>query len=597
MNGSTRCFVALLCAIAVAGPAAVGWSQEPAGALTDRQKIVHALNRLGYGPRPGDVERVEKMGLDRYIRQQLEPQSIDDSAVDAALAPLDTLKMSSAHLMDEYMGDIRRYIEQQEKYGDPAEMKLRYGVDLPRSKEAGRTPPPPQKIDLDELVKRDALRCVGELQKAKLIRAVMSERQLNEVLVDFWENHFNIDIKKNQCRALQIADDRDAIRPHVLGKFRDLLGASAHSPAMLAYLDNNENSVVRERGKFEQAMIGFYVRSKFGIDPKNAINMREGPNENYGREILELHTLGVDGGYTQKDVQEVARCFTGWMINPFTSKFQFNADRHDNGQKLVLGHVIPADGGVKDGEAVLDLLAAHPSTAHFISRKLCQRFVADDPPAELVDRVAQVFLHTDGDLRQVVEAILTSPEFLSPAAYRAKIKSPLEYVVSAVRATSGRFVSSPYEKLNKVRAVAEGAGTLGFGNEKLSAEKRKTLNWQLHDMGMPLFDCAPPTGYPEVSSKWVSPGALIDRLNFALALTSQDISDVRIDPAGLLDGADADQPERVFGKLSEALLHGEVNEKTRQTIMSAAGSGDDTKTVDVAKMTALLLGSPDFQRR
>ncbi len=431
-----------------------------------------------------------------------------------------------------------------------------------------------------------------------MIRAAMSQRQLNEVLVDFWENHFNVDVKKNQVRALKVADDRDAIRPRVLGHFRALLGASAHSPAMLVYLDNNENSVARERGAIEKKVIEMYIANKFGVDPKGMMYGKEGPNENYGREILELHTLGVDGGYTQKDVQEVARCFSGWTLAPLNGKFQFDANRHDNAEKVVLGQTIPAGGGVMDGEKVLDLLARHPSTARFISRKLCQRFVCDDPPTELVDRIAGVFRETDGDLRKVVAAIIDSPEFFSPTYYRAKVKSPLEYAVSAVRAGGGTFIELGNEKWEKLRHVGEGAAVLGFGAEKLSDAKRKTLNWSIHDMGQPLFNYAAPTGYSEVSAKWVSPGALIDRLNFALSLAQGDVSDVRMDPKALLAGVDADQPTAVLERLSQGLLQGEMSSKTRDTILkNAVPSGDESKTVDVSKMMALVLGSPEFQRR
>jgi uncharacterized protein (DUF1800 family) len=570
--------------------------------LTEHQRIVHVLNRLGFGPRPGDIERVEKMGLDAYIQQQLHPETIDDAATEKALVRLDTLQMSSSHLMDEFFGDIRRFIDQQKVSGDPAEMKLRYGIDIkqkgagPATKPAGEVKKP-ETPNFEELSKRDALRCVGELQDAKLIRAAVSDRQLNEVLVDFWGNHFNIDVKKNSCRALKTADDREKIRPHVLGKFHDLLMASATSPAMLVYLDNNENSVVRERSNFEKKAIEMYVSAKFGMDAKGLMANKEGPNENYGREILELHTLGVDGGYTQKDVQEVARCFSGWTLSPFNAKFQFDSNRHDNRQKLVLGHTVPADGGIKDGMMVIDILATHPSTAKFISRKLCQRFVADDPPAELVERVAQTFRDTDGDLRKVTEAIITSPEFFSAGAYRAKIKSPFEYAVSAVRATGGRFVDPLFPVWGKVQHVAEGAGTIGYGAERLSSEKRKSLNWHVFEMGQPLFAYAAPTGYSEVSSKWVNPGALIDRLNFALALTQQEVSNVKIAPEELIKGADADQPKVVFDRLTDALLHGEMSASTRLTLTkNALPQEGEAKTVNVAKLTALLLGSPEFQR-
>ena len=539
------------------------------------------------------------MGLPAYIEQQLHPETIEDSAPTAALARLDTLKMPSAHLMEEYYGDIRRFIEDQKKTGNPEDIKMRYGVEAAKTStnaphEINETPQ--QKYEA--IARRDALRCIGELQDAKLIQATLSERQLNEVLVDFWGNHFNIDMRKNQCRALKTADDRDVIRPHVLGKFRDLLGASAHSAAMLVYLDNNENSVARERSEFEKKMIEQYITAKIGIDAKSVMSAKEGPNENYGREILELHTLGVDGGYTQKDVQEVARCFSGWNLNHLTGGFSFSRERHDNGEKLVLGHVIPANGNEKDGELVLDILASHPSTAKFISRKLCQRFVSDEPPTQLVERIATVFSATDGDLRKVVAAIVASPEFFASDAYRAKIKSPFEYVVSAVRATGGTFTEPTSVIAGKVLHVAEGASTLGYGGEKLSSAKRKSLNWQVYDMGEPLFAFAAPTGYSEVSSKWVSPGAVIDRLNFALALTEQEVSDVRIAPQDLVKGADADQPTVVFEKLSESVLHGAMSDSTKKTIEKNALPQDgEAKTVSIPKLTALLLGSPEFQRR
>jgi uncharacterized protein (DUF1800 family) len=540
------------------------------------------------------VERVEKMGIDAYIQAQLSPEKIDDAAAEKAIAPLDTIKMQAPHLIDEYFADIRRFLAQQRSDGDAADLKRRFGVDLPKSRTAKKPAKQPQ-LSLAELGKRDAIRCLGELQQAKILRAALSERQLNEVMVDFWSNHFNVDIRKDDCRALKVADDRDAIRPHVLGKFRDILGASAKSPAMLKYLDNAENAVPRERSAFEKTVIEVYVGYKLGIPVAGLIPDKEGPNENYGREILELHTLGVDGGYTQKDVQEVARCFTGWGVDGGYGAFEFKRERHDKAEKTVLGVKIPAGGGIKDGEKVLDILARHPSTARFISRKLCQRFVADDPPVALVDRAAKVFTESDGDIRRVVETIVTSPEFFSPKAFRAKIKSPFEYAVSAVRATGAHFISAP-PPMDKARGTIEGAATLGYGNENLAKLKKKTLNWSVYEMGEPLFACAAPTGYPETSSKWVSPGALIDRLNFAIALTEQNVSDVRFDPAALAKGVDIDQPRAVLERLGDVLLQGSMSEATRRTLL-AKGLPKEGGTVDVAKMTALVLGSPEFQRR
>jgi uncharacterized protein (DUF1800 family) len=581
--------------------------------LTEDQKIVHVLNRLGYGARPGDVERVRAMGIDAYVRQQLHPETIDDKAADEAVDRLDAVKLSSSQLMDSFWKDVRNFLQMQMAAGNADEMKVRYGVDMSKARGAAgpatrpttapvdlsnpaKATKPPEE-NLDQVASHDAIRAVGELQQAKIMRAVLSERQLNEVLVDFWSNHFNIDVKKAPAHALKIADEREVIRPHVLGRFRDLLGASAHSPAMLFYLDNNENSVARERSMLEQKAIELYVGYKFGMSAQGLIPAKEGPNENYGREILELHTLGVDGGYTQKDVQEVARCFSGWTYSPFNGKFNFEANRHDKGQKVVLGQTIPAGGGIKDGEMVLDLLARHPSTAKFISRKLCQRFVSDEPPAELVERVAQVFRDTDGDLRKVVEAIVTSPEFFSPQAYRSKVKSPFEYAVSAVRATGGQFVEPASPLFTKVGAVAEGAGTMGYGSERLSSAKHKSLNWHIHEMGQPLFAHAAPNGYPEVSRQWVSPGALIDRLNFALALTDGGVTGIRADPAALVKGGDADQPAAVLEALTQSLLHGDVTPSTQKTLEKNGLPQDGQGTVNVAKLTALILGSPEFQRR
>lgn len=564
--------------------------------LTEQQRIVHVLNRLGFGARPGDIARVQKMGLDAYIDQQLYPERIDDRACDKALAHLDTLNMSSAHLLDDYYGDIKRFLMMQSMSGNAAEMKMRYGVDIARNAAPATQPVNP--FLPQELAKRDGMRAIGQMQEAKLIRAIMSQRQLNEVMVDFWTNHFNVDMRKDSCRALKPADDRDVIRPHIWGRFRDLLGASAHSAAMLVYLNNNDNSVMRDRSNAEKTVISMYLSYKLGMRAQGVISDKEGPNENYGREVMELHTLGVDGGYTQRDVEEVARCFTGWSFNAGTGAFEFQANRHDNGQKVVLGHVIPAGGGIIDGEAVLDILAAHPATAHHVSYELCQRLVCDDPPADLVNRVADVFLDTDGDLREVVKAIVTSPEFFSPKYYRAKIKSPLEYAISAVRATGATLADLPGGTAQRLRETVEASAAMGYGDAAAHTEKRQSLARHVYDMGEPLFAYSAPTGYAENSAEWVNSGALIDRLNFALALTQQNVTDVHVDLSHLLGKTDVDQANEVFNQLSQAILHGDLSERTRKTLeKNALPHMSSGQTVDVARLTALLLGSPEFQRR
>jgi uncharacterized protein (DUF1800 family) len=569
------------------------------GQLTEDQRIVHVLNRLGYGARPGDVERVRQMGLSAYIDQQLRPDAIPDPTAEQALAKLTTLTMPTDKLVASAFEDIKLFLEYQMANGGYTdEMKMRFGVDLKQNDAAGEKAKPAAKSpNYWAITTRDSIRAVGELQHAKLIRAVHSERQLQEVMVDFWQNHFNVDIRKNLARGVMVEYDRDVIRPRALGRFRDLLGAVAESPAMLGYLDNNENSVARKRSNFERKAIEWYISYKLGMNADGIIPAGEGPNENFGRELLELHTLGVDGGYTQKDVQEVARCFSGWNFTPLSGKFNFEKHRHDDGEKLVLGTRIAAGGGVNDGRQVLDLLCRHPSTAKFISRKLCQRFVADDPPADLVEKVAGVFRETDGDIRQVVRAIVTSDAFYAPAAHRAKIKSPFEYAASTLRATGGTFNDVPWGVFGKLKFIGEGGALIG-NDPKPSKAKEKSLARWVHDMGQPLLACAAPTGYPEQSTKWVSPGALIDRLNFAIALGEKGVNDVKVDVRSLAKGVNPNDAEAVVDHLAARILQQPLSPAARKTVLAtlqqAGGSG---KAVDVRKAAALIIGSPDFQRR
>jgi hypothetical protein len=323
----------------------------------------------------------------------------------------------------------------------------------------------------------------SDLIANKLYRAVYSPRQLEEVLTDFWLNHFNVYIGKGQVRLLLTSYERDAIRPHVFGRFRDMLLATARHPAMLFYLDNWLSQDPRDGAP--QPAAAQPVR-------------RLGLNENYGRELLELHTLGVDGGYTQADVIAVTRCFTGWTIfEPAGfAEFQFNPAMHDRAEKIVLGRTIPRGGGESDGLTVIDLLARHPSTARFISRKLAQRFVADDPPRSLVDRMAETFRRTDGDLRAVMETLLFSTEFLSEGAWQSKLKSPLEMVASSLRALN-------------VDVVDTG-----------------TIAQRIAELGQPLYGKAEPTGYPDTGEIWASSAGLLGRTQFTAALAAGQISGV-----------------------------------------------------------------------
>jgi uncharacterized protein (DUF1800 family) len=567
--------------------------------LTERQQIIHALNRLGYGPRPGDLERVEKMGLQRYLQEQLHPETIDDSELQADLAKFDTLTMGETQLFktlrDEEEAQKQRRREQAE-----AEKKSESGTNVTASGSSTnemQRPPAANRRARGDPPRRSYL-AVAELQNAKIISAVESRRQLYEVLVDFWGNHFNIDVRKGPCRVLKVVDDREVIRPHVFGKFRDLLEASAKSPAMLHYLDNFQNSAARDMSPNEQRQRAMQQAPNAQVQPvDNKTRKVGGINENYAREIMELHTLGVDGGYTQQDVQEVARCFTGWTVDQTTGEFMFAPRRHDNGAKTVLGHYIAPNGGINDGEQVLDILASHPSTAKFIATELCRRLVADDPPPALVDRVANVFLQTGGDLRLVVQTIIYSPEFFSVGAYRAKIKSPFEFAVSAVRATGGKLVSDDLMPMDRRLAIESGA-TFGRGMDRITSAKRKSLNIEIIEMGEPLFAYQAPTGYPEDSRKWVNTGALIARMNFALALAEHKLIGVSASPTDLIYGADIDKPDLVLDRLNQVFLQGELTAPTRATLEKHVASGDDSEasTVNVPELSALMLGSPEFQR-
>lgn len=482
------------------------------------EKARHALSRFAFGPRPGDVERVAAMGTDAWLRAQLAPGK--DAAVEAKVGKLPVTKLATAEVLDGYDGKGK---------GDGTPM------------EVGR-----------------------EIAAAKLIRAVESERQLEEVLVDFWFNHFNVDAKKGAVKWLVAPYERDAIRAHVFGNFRAMLGATAKHPAMLFYLDNwlstSEGKGAAQKGKGKK---------------------HRGLNENYARELLELHTLGVDGGYGQDDVKEVARAFTGWSIEKpkAVGAFVFRPAMHEGGPKKVLGKTIDA-GGVGDGEAVLDLLATHPTTAKFLATALARRFVSDEPPKELVDKVAAAFLASKGDLRKTYEALFAAPETWAEAARGAKTKDPFETVVSAVRAVGGTIELA-------------GAGKHG------PAQAIEPLVKTLDGLGEPLYRCAPPTGFPEKASAWIGTGALVGRIRFAVALTEDRfrLGDAGVvwEPAKVVPKGSAPLVERV----ARALLHRDLAPATRAAIdKELAGLPPDTDDdARLRRAVALVLGSPDFQHQ
>ena len=683
--------------------------EKPAPAANEQRRAVHALNRLAFGPRPGDVQQVMTIGVDHWIDQQLHPEKIQDSDMQARLAPLRTLNMSAREMVEEFPDaqmirqvmdgkksmpsdparraifqvQIARLEDKRERKSQPASPQVAAATqeqNLPPASEIAKTAeeiaatagadsavsqpsepsamnamspasatpteanagaaaesnppaddpearrmeerlyadlevqklvdlPPDQRYKkvlsmpaaeqqafanslrggkgqefltgLDPRQKETLLAMnnprgviIDELMQAKLLRAIYSQRQLEQVMTDFWFNHFNVFIGKGADHVLLTSYEQDVIRPHALGKFEDLLVATAKSPAMLFYLDNwlsvGPNSMQALGIPAHPGRYGPYSyppRLARNSNPKRKIS---GLNENYGRELLELHTLSVNGGYSQRDVTEVAKVFTGWTIEkPFAGgTFQFDPRRHEPGPKFVLGHHIKPKGEA-EGREVLHMLATSPQTAHFISLKLAQRFVSDDPPPQLVDRMAKTFLKKKGDIREVLTTMFHSPEFWDDSAYRAKMKTPLEFVASAVRATGA------------------------------DVQDAMPLARQLNNMGMPLYGAQPPTGYSMKAESWVSSSALLNRMNFALALTGGKIRGVNVDTAQLA-GAPLPLPDSALAlSVMEArLLADDVSKQTHDSIAAQLAKPEKEKSAPAAGTIAgLLLGSPEFQKR
>jgi uncharacterized protein (DUF1800 family) len=607
----------------------------PITELNGDEAVQHALNRLAYGPRPGDVERVKRMGLAKWIEQQLNPKSIDDQAMEARLEQYPTLAMSTAQLMAEYPNPKQAAQPASAAQNKPAptpeqmaqrqadaaitsiaqEMDRNSGAagasanggqaegtmvagagnnDVPSPMKTNPATPGawqrgalsvdpnavPRAIADDS--KRPA-RVVEELAMAKVTRAIYSDRQLQQVMDDFWFNHFNVYAQKGEVKWYLTSYERDVIQPNTLGKFKDLLTATAQSPAMLFYLDNFLSADPRaaERQAQERAMRQAMRRGPYGYpsrpQPQQGQKKKQarGLNENYGRELMELHTLGVDGGYTQKDVTEVARCFTGWTIEKpqIIAKFKFDDKLHDPDPKIVLGKKIHA-GGMKDGQQVIDLLVKNPNTAKFISTKLARRFVSDTPPPKLVERMSKSFQKSGGDIKEVMRTMIYSPEFWSKETYRAKIKTPYELVVSSVRAL-GTDVDTPMPLVQWVGRI-----------------------------GQPLYQCQPPTGYSDKAETWVNTGALLNRLNFSLALAGNKVRGSRSDVNALLGSDSSEDPKQALGRAVQVFLveaaPGTVDTLQKQLEnpqVVQAKLDDPVKQVDLGVVTGLVLGAPEFQRR
>jgi uncharacterized protein (DUF1800 family) len=578
-------------------------------AKADARTITHVLNRLGFGPRPGDVERVQQIGLAAYIDQQLTPDRIPNAALEARLVEFESLTMDSRELAEKYFlpaDQMRQQIQRQQAQAGANDPNM-----TPGNPDARPQLPPEVRM-----LQQQAQNVTQELMQAKMLRAAMSERQLEEVLVDFWFNHFNVFIGKGQVRQYLTEYEEDVIRPHVFGSFRDLLGATAHSPAMLFYLDNFQSQAPpgaqvlgvsaadrrRLGSNVGRPLIGRGRGFSMPMPVQPPQRQQRGLNENYARELMELHTLGVDGGYTQQDVIEVARALTGWTIDVPRQggSFMFRPQWHDAGEKTILGERFQGGKGVEEGERVLDLLARHPSTARHISFKLAQRFIADEPPKAVVDRAAKRFLDTKGDLREVTRVIITSPEFFAAEAYRAKVKTPLEFVVSAVRAANADVVDA------------------------------QPLIGAMRNLGMPLYGCQPPTGYSMTADAWVNTGALLSRMNFAVQLLDGgrvpqappagrggQPPPGRLGAPGRPGGAGRPQQDRPgFGlrpnqlarapiRVDIAALAPDTTDATRDALVRSLLAGDASATTKdtLARaetpqhLIALALGAPEFQRR
>ena len=624
----------------------------------DQSKMaLHALNRLTFGVRPGDLERITAMGLDKWIDQQLHPERINDSALEGRLTPFRTLRMDTRQIVENfpppqlikavangkqplpsdplkravYQDQLERMQEKQDRKqltsdsgattstGKTSTLSEEERIDR-REKRVAADLAAQELLDMDPVQRLEAILkmsagerralskndkrdefmegmtpeqretvmalnnpqqvVANELIQGKILRATYSERQLQEVMTDFWLNHFNIFIGKGADQYLLTSYERDVIRPRALGKFEDLLRATAQSPAMLFYLDNAlsvgpnsdfangiSNRAYKKAGKKRNRNAGTGNQAK---------GKRGGLNENYGRELMELHTLGVNGGYTQKDVTEVARVFTGWTLKkPKQGEgFTFENRMHEPGEKWVLGHRIKPN-GEKEGLEVLHILARHPSTAKFVSTKLAIRFVSDNPPQALVDRMAETFRKKDGDIREVLKTMLHSPEFWSADEYRSKVKTPFEFVISALRATGAD--------------VADAA----------------PLAHQLQSLGMPLYGMQPPTGYSMKADAWMSSAALLGRLNFSLALTSGKLKGLKLDPGYLLGpNGTASDPQQTLAVLENNLLAADISRQTHDTIATQLQEaklggrlGDQTRLSSFSVIAGLLLGSPEFQKR
>lgn len=602
--------------------------RSPAKALTEEQKILHVLNRLGFGARVGDVEKVKAIGLSKYIDQQLDPASINDALAEAKVKNLDVFGMTTAELFAKYPnpGALLQQLEGRNPNQPNAQNPNAQNNDQMTQEEQRerrqKIAALYQKYDL-----KPAAQIVPQIVSNRVLRAVYSERQLQEVMVDFWQNHFNVFAGKAAVRWYIPSYERDVLRKYALGNFKDLVVGTAKHPAMLFYLDNFESVSPNAQTPGQNRNGRRPLAALLGNDQPQQQRRQRGINENYARELMELHTLGVDAGYTQKDIVEVAKCFTGWTIadprgyrraaaatiqgtedrrmdrlqrlqgvpeSVDSGEFYFNTRWHEGGAKTVLGQKVD-EGGVKDGLKVIDMLVTHPSTAKFIAKKLAVKFVSDTPSEKLVERVADAFKRSKGDIKTTLRALFTDKEFFAPENYRAKIKSPFELAVSSVRALGADTNASP------------------------------AMLAMLNKLGEVPYAYQAPTGYPDTAEDWVNTGALLERLNFAVAIASNRIPGTRVD----LKQFESKDKGQILDKSIAALLDGEISAASRSTLLkqieqplpevkvgSELGDADmdvpnmrdgqrnrqarlldPSGNPDVFKVVSLVLGTPEFQRQ
>jgi len=624
--------------------------------LTEEQKIVHVLNRLAFGARPGDIERIKALGLQKYIDQQLDAASINDSTLESKVERLEIFDLSTSELFAKYPNPTA-LLQMIDGNGAQAAAAPET-TDKQRQERQQKLRELYLKYDL-----RPANQIVPQIISNRVLRAVYSERQLQEVMVDFWQNHFNVFAGKAAVRWYIPSYERDVLRKNALGNFKDLLVGTAQHPAMLFFLDNFESVTpnMPTPGNNQNAQrIQQLIRSGGQLPPQarerlkqqlglsdaqldqRIKEMRENPqpapqrqqrgiNENYARELMELHTLGVDGGYTQKDIVEVAKCFTGWTIadprgyrraaaneingteekrlrrvqrqagvpdDIDSGEFYFNERWHEKGVKTVLGQTVN-EGGMKDGLKVIDILVKQPATAKFIARKLAVKFVSDTPSNALVGRVAEAFSRSSGDIKATLKALFTDKEFFAPENYRAKIKTPFELAVSSIRALGAETNAGP-----QLLAMLNKLGEVPYGYQA-------------------------PTGYPDTAEDWVNTGALLERLNFAVAFASNRIPGTRVD----LSGYDPKDKAKILDRAITQILDGQISPGTRSTLIKQieqplpevkagkeldADAGEvpnmrqpgqqggqnrqtrllnPTGNPEVFKVVSLVLGTPEFQRQ